>query len=296
MKPKITIGVCVKDSEATIRDAIKSILEQEYPYELMELIVVDGNSKDKTLKVLEDCLKRAKIKTEIFQESGGLGRQRQKVVDNASGEYILWVDGDMIISKDYVTRMVEFMEQHPNVGIAKGRQSIKFNGNTLATLEMLSRYMEKYADYQSESAYSKTLGTGGSIYRTSVIKQVGGFDKNLKYYCEDWDVEVRIKAAGWFRAITDGEYADYERYGLTWKSLWRKYWLRGYYTQQFLNKYPKLIKHYRMFPSAAFLAGLLQAQKLFKLSQKKIVFLLPFQYLFKMTAWYLGFIKGQSKI
>lgn len=292
MKPKVTIGMCVKDSEATINEAIESILNQDFPCELMELVVVDGNSKDKTLNILENCLKKASIRTKIFHENGGLGQQRQKVVENASGEYIVWIDGDMILSKDYVTRMVEFMEQHPKAGIAKGRPSIKYKCSTLSLLETLYRYAEKTANFQSKNAYSKTLGTGGSIYRTQVIKQVGGFDKSLKYYCEDWDAEIRIKAAGWFRVVTDGEYIDYERYGLTWKTLWRKYWLRGYYTHYFLHKHPGLIKHYRMFPPAAFVAGLLHVHKLFKLTRKKIVFLLPFQYLFKMTAWYIGFIKS----
>jgi glycosyltransferase involved in cell wall biosynthesis len=292
MKPKITVGICVKDSEATIKEAIESLLNQDYPHELMEIIVVDGNSKDKTLEILKACLKNAKIKTKIFQEKGGLGRQRQKVVDNANGEYIVWVDGDMVISKNYISRTVEFMEQYPRVGIVKGRPSLEYK-DTLTALEVLSHYVEKNVDYQSKETYSKTLGTGGSVYRTRAIKEVGGFDKSLKYYCEDWDAEIKIKARGWFRTIINNvEYTDYERYGVTWKILWRKYWLRGYHTYQFLRKRPRLVRHYKMFPPAAFLAGLLYAHKLFKTTHKRIVFLLPFQYLFKMTAWYIGFMKS----
>jgi len=292
MKPKVTIGLCVKNSEATIRETIESIIDQDFPHELMELIVVDGNSTDKTSSIIRDCLERACLRTKVFREGGGLGRQRQTVVENADGEYILWVDGDMLLSKDYTKRQVEFMEQYPEVGIAKGNESLKHTKNMLSTLEILSRRAEKMVNYKSKNTYSKSLGTGGSIYRTQAIKQVGGFDKNLKYYCEDWDIEIRIRAAGWLPAKTNVEYLDYERYGLTWKSLWRKYWLRGYYTHYFLHKRPELIKHYRMFPPAAFLAGLLHAQKLFKLTHKRIVFLLPFQYVFKMTMWYVGFIKS----
>lgn len=292
MKPKITIGMCIKNSEATIKEAMESILNQDYPCELIELIIVCGGNKDETLNILKEYLNKTKMKVKVFYERVGLGYARQIVVDNARGKYIVWVDGDMTLSKDYITRMVEFMEQHPKVGIAKGKLSIKYEGNTLSTLETMSRYEEKIVDYQSKNAYTKTLGTGGSIYRTEAIRQVGGFDKNLKYYCEDWDAEIRIEAAGWFRMLTDGEYTDYERYGLTWKNLWTKYWLRGYHTHFFLRKHPGLVKHYRMFPPAAFLAGLLHACKLFGLTSRKIVFLLPFHNLFKMTAWYIGFIKS----
>jgi len=292
MKPKVTLGVCVKDSEATIEEAMKSILNQNFPRELMELIVVDGHSKDKTLNIILSYLEKENLKTKVFHENKGLGAARQIVVENANGDYIIWVDGDMILSRNFVRKQVEFMERNPRVGIAKGKLALKPMKNTLATLEAFSRAISKMTNFQSKNAYSKTLGTSGSIYRIQVIKEVGGFDKNIKGYCEDWDIELRVRRAGWLLTTTDAEYLDYERLGITWKDLWRRYLRRGYDTYYFLHKYPGLIKHYRMFPPASFLAGLLHAHKLFKLTRKKIVFLLPFQYLFKMTAWYIGFIKG----
>jgi hypothetical protein len=47
-----------------------------------------------------------------------------------------------------------------------------------------------------------------------------------------------------------------------------------------------------MFPPAAFFAGLIHSKKLFALTREKFVFFLPFQYLFKYIAWYVGFFKG----
>jgi len=288
----VTIGMCTKNSEITIREAIESVLQQDFPHERLELIIVDGYSKDKTLAILKQVLKNTDIKNNIFYENEGLGRARQIVVENAGGEYIVWVDGDMVIPKDFVKKQVEFMKQHPEVGIAKGEMSLDPMNNTLATLEALSRAAGKMIDFRSKKAYSKVLGTSGSIYRTRAIIQAGGFDKDLKGYGEDWDVEIKVRAAGWSLLTTDAKYLDYERHGLTWKTLWSRYWRRGYDTHYFLHKNRGLIKHYRMFPPAAFLSGLLHAHKLFKITQRKAVFLLPFQYVFKMTAWYIGFINS----
>jgi len=114
----------------------------------------------------------------------------------------------------------------------------------------------------------------------------------LRGYGEDSDIEIRIRATGWSLTTTNARFLDYERHGLTWKSLWSRYWLRGYYTHYFLHKNRGLLKHYRMFPPAAFLSGLLHAPTLFKLTHEKKVFLLPFQYVFKMMAWYIGFIRS----
>ena len=53
---KVTIGFCVKNAEQTVRDAIRSILKQDFPHEMMELIIVDGYSKDKTLSIIQNEL------------------------------------------------------------------------------------------------------------------------------------------------------------------------------------------------------------------------------------------------
>ena len=130
------------------------------------------------------------------------------------------------------------------------------------------------------------------MYRIEAIRQAGGFDENLKGYGEDWDIEIRARAAGWSLHTINTKFLDYERFGLTWKNLWGRYWLRGYYTHYFLHKNRGMLKHYRMFPPAAFLSGLLHAHRLFELTHRKAVFLLPFQYVFKMTGWYFGFIRS----
>jgi len=48
MKPIATIGVCVRNCEATIKEVINSIINQDFPHELMEVIIVDDGSEDRT--------------------------------------------------------------------------------------------------------------------------------------------------------------------------------------------------------------------------------------------------------
>jgi len=293
MKPIVTIGICVRNCEDFIKEAIDSIINQDFPHELMEVIFVDDGSKDRTLSIINGYVPKMDMHVKVFhQEWKGLGSARNVIIDNASGDYIVWVDGDMILSKDYVRKQVEFMEQHPEVGIAKGKQALEPGGNLLATLEAYSRAAGRMVDYQSEKARSKALGTGGSIYRIETILQAGGFDENLRGYGEDWDIEMKAKSAGWSLSTTKAKFLDYERHELTWRSLWSRYWLRGYFTHYFLHKNRGLIKHYKTFPPAAFLSGLLYAFTLFKLTHEKIVFLLPFQHVFKMTVWYFGFTRS----
>jgi glycosyltransferase involved in cell wall biosynthesis len=294
MLPKVTIGVCVRNSENSIGEAIDSILAQDYPHDYIRLVIVDDGSEDGTLATVQKRVQEVDIETVVLSTSWrGLGNARNTVIANSEGSYILWVDGDMVLSPIFLRKLVEFMERNPKTGIVKGKQVLSSGRNLLATLELFSRAAGRMVDYQSQKGQFKVVGTGGALYRIKAVNQVGGFDPNLKGYNEDWDFEIRLRKLGWHLNTADVYFGDYERYGLTWKSLWRRYWVRGYHTNYFLRKNKGLIKHYRMFPPAAFLFGLVNAVKLFRLTGRKSVFLLPAPSMYKMMAWYIGFICGQ---
>lgn len=293
MKPKtrVTIGMCIRNAEATIREAIESVVNQDFTHQLMELIIVDGHSTDDTMSIVSDYLGKIDIESRVFHESSGLGVARQIVVDQAAGDYIVWVDSDMTLSNDFVSKQVKFMDQNHDVAIAKGRYELSLGFNLLSTLEIYSRAADKIVDYGSQTTRDKSLGTSGCIYRAVAIRQAGGFDKKIKGYGEDWDAEYRIRSAGWSVCTIPAHYRDYERFGVSWVELWRRYWRRGYDLHYFFRKHGRVIKLYKMLPPVAFLSGLLRSGALYKMTLQRFVFLLPIQYTFKMTAWWSGYIQ-----
>ena len=96
----------------------------------MELLVVDGSSRDQTVQTIKNCLTTAELQNTFFLENHGLGKARQTVVENASGAYMVWVDGDMELPADFVRKQVDFMDSNPAVGIGKGKYGIDPNAQT----------------------------------------------------------------------------------------------------------------------------------------------------------------------
>ncbi|MEM2742026.1 MAG: glycosyltransferase, partial [Nitrososphaeria archaeon] len=268
-----------------------SIINQDYPHDFMEIIFVDDGSSDDTLSIIMDYVSKIDLNVKVFHHKWrGIGYSRNVVVKNATGEYIVWIDGDMTIPPNYVRKLVEFMENHPKVGIAKGKQSLQIGSSLLGKLEAYSRAASRMVNYQSKKTRFKSLGTGGAIYRMKALKHTGGFDETMRGYYEDFDIEIRVKALGWTLDIVDIDFCDHERKGLDFRGIWKRYWLRGYFGHYFLHKNKGAVKVYKMSPLGGLFAGLLDAVKLYPSTGRKAVFLLPILYLFKMFAWNLGFL------
>jgi len=286
MKIEVTIGLCVKNSEATVKETVESVIRQDFPHEKMEIIVVDGKSKDKTLSIVRNSLLASDIQVKIYNDQGkGLGVARQIVVDNASGKYIVWVDGDVVLPKNYLRKQVEFINRNPNIGAAQGKWEISETKGLVAALENLSQLEHEYEDKNLSA-----IGTIRSIYRVKAVKQAGGFDECIKGASEDRDLSYRIWKAGWLLATSDVEL--YHRFRETWRDLWKEYSWWGYGEHYLDHKHLGLVNLWQTIPIVRAVGGLRRAFSAYKLTHRKISFLLPFQHFFKASAWWFGFLKS----
>lgn len=290
-KPKVTIGLCVRNCESMVGRAIKSVLNQDFPHKLMELIVVDDGSIDGTLKVVLGLVSKVDMPVKVFHgEWQGIGPVRNVVVNNAQGDYIVWVDGDMVLPKNHIKTQVEFMEKNPTVGIAKAKHRFLPEENIIAFFEHVP-YM--VYDAHPEILNSKLPGTGGAIYRVSAIKQVKGFDNRLKYPGEDQDAAYRIKKARWLIAQSPAFF--YETRVETWSKLLKKYIWYGYGNYYLFVKNRKIFSLYRMNPIAGFAAGIIYGFEAYRLTKRKKLIFLPFHFTLKLMAWLFGFTKAHVK-
>lgn len=288
----VTMGFCVKDVAETVKLALESILSQDIPKDSMEVIVVEGSSKDQTSSIVEASLRNSIVSYRIFRESTGLGMARQIVVTNALGRYIVWVDGDMVLPRNYVRRQVEFMEEHPFVGIAGGKYAAHLGHGIVADLENVAYVTSSVYGEKGASKLGYLPGTEGSIFRVEAIREIGGFDTRINGAAEDTDVAYRMKANGWELAITKEVFAESTRQTLL--SLWNQYVWYGHGAHFIFHKDYNMINLWKMTPMAGFLAGVLRCPGAYLLTHKKAVFLLPIHYAFKRIAWFFGFLKAHA--
>jgi succinoglycan biosynthesis protein ExoA len=282
---KITVGIAVKNNATTIQDAIRSVLSQNFPHEKMEIIVVDGMSTDATVEIIRKNVSKSDIHTDIFSDNGkGLGLARQMIVDKARGEYIMWVDGDIVIPKDYLSNMVEFLDRNPQVGAVQGNRWTYTGESIVAILEIMSNL-----HYVFERERNR-LATRGAVYRVRAIREAGGFDKNIKGAAEDIDLSVRMHQKGWLLFMHEGEWTHIARE--TWKELWDEFWWYGYGMHFIGHKHRGLVVLWQWFPLASLVSGYMRSLMVYKITGRKIAFLLPLHFFYRGLAWWLGYIKS----
>ena len=101
----ISIIVPVYNVEIYIRECLNSILTQTMRD--FELILVDDGSTDNSGDICEEFKAMDKRIKVFHKENGGLSSARNKGLDEASGEYVCFVDSDDVIRSDYLEKLYE---------------------------------------------------------------------------------------------------------------------------------------------------------------------------------------------
>jgi glycosyltransferase involved in cell wall biosynthesis len=301
---RVTICLCVKNCVKTVKAAVESVLEQNFPHKLMEIIVVDGESKDGTVNAIRDVLLRGDIVYKIFiDQVGGLGHARQLAVNNAKGEYVVWVDGDLMLSSGYVQVLTRVMDENQELGGVKGidgditrqyelmRKLSRYYRRTLvADLEFLSRLPYRLP-FRAEHSVA-VLSTNAGMFRITAIKAAGGFNSRIKGAGEDVELSLRIRSLGWL--FSRCEVAYYQTFRTNWMDFWRRYFWYGrgihianHISKGILDTSPSI----RM-PPAAFVVGLSRTRSGYERTGKKIAFLLPILCVIRDLAWCFGYFSA----
>lgn len=141
MQPLISIIVPCYNVEAYLPKCVNSILEQTY--KKIEIILVDDGSPDNCGKICDEYAKKDERIKVIHKENGGLSEARNVAIDQATGEWITFIDSDDYVSSDYVATLYQLVETYNcKVGVAQYTSFIE--GNAPSTKQ--SEYKEMLFD------------------------------------------------------------------------------------------------------------------------------------------------------
>ena len=110
MNPKITIIIPVYNAEKYLHRCFESILDNGY--ENLEIIPVNDGSKDGSQTIIDEYKEKyPNMFFPIIEENQGIGMARNNALEKATGDYIMFIDNDDFIDKDYISRHIKELEE-----------------------------------------------------------------------------------------------------------------------------------------------------------------------------------------
>lgn len=174
----VSIIIPVFNAEKYLDECLDSIIKQSHKE--IEVILIDDGSTDKSSTI---CMKyKDKNKNIIYerQENKGVSSARNRGIEIATGNYIIFVDSDDIVSKTYIT---DFLNVTNNLKNSLVCCSFSSNINEINSSDNLSvtKYKNKY-DFIYDKAYGYLWN---KIYSRKIIKENNIYFKNEVTMCED---------------------------------------------------------------------------------------------------------------
>lgn len=171
---KVSVIVTTKNEAGHIGTCLESITQQTYPN--VEIVVIDNHSADSTKQIAR------RFTPHIMDKGPERSAQRNYGAKQAKGEYLLFLDADMILTQNVVEESVRLMEKNnilkdlviPEKSIGTGFWT---------QCKVLERSFYEGVDWIEAARF----------YRKDTFETLGGYDEHLTGP-EDFDLPQRLKA------------------------------------------------------------------------------------------------------
>ena len=176
MFPLVSVIIPTYNYAHYIMQAINSVINQNYPAENIEIIVVDDGSTDNSREVLQDLIDRNVIKY-YFQNNKGKANATAVAVQKCSGKYIFNLDADDYFLPEKITKFVKVFESDDSIVHVSSPATIildgKENGHELIPGELLEQKINGQV-LLSHFYHQHILYGGGSTFaaRADRLKKI----------------------------------------------------------------------------------------------------------------------------
>ena len=178
VRPRVTVVVPARDEAAHIATCLRALLDQDYPRDLLEIILVNDHSTDATREIAWVwALKDARLR--VLDLPGTVAQAHKKAalslgIEAAQGEIILQTDADCEMGVHWVSRMVAHFG--PNTALVAGPVRLQAQSHWLEELQALESMGLVAIGAGSLAAGRPNMCNGANLaYRRSAFLAVDGF-------------------------------------------------------------------------------------------------------------------------
>ncbi len=172
----ISVIICTYNREKLLLNCLQSIREQLFSPKNYEVLVVDNNSSDATPKLVDRFLEKMNNLRYIYEKKQGLSIARNTGCLHSQGEYLVYLDDDVLLPGDYLSHVYRIRKHH-HPDILGGPVHPVF----MEQKPQWFRDVYETRSYETVSGFSRTCSVTGAnfIIRKDVLVRLGLFDTRL---------------------------------------------------------------------------------------------------------------------
>lgn len=176
------------NSQKWIDNCFKSIHESEYDLKQLNLIIVDNNSQDDTVKKLNHIKEQTgndygDFKIIESKENLGFGKGNNLGFEGGTSPYVLFLNIDTEVENNTFSEL---------------EKEIISSNEKIGAWELRQFPYEHPKFYNPVTEYTSWSSGAALVVRRDLFKKIGGFDKNIFMYAEDVDLSWRIRCEEYY--------------------------------------------------------------------------------------------------
>jgi cellulose synthase/poly-beta-1,6-N-acetylglucosamine synthase-like glycosyltransferase len=172
-----TVVIAARNESDNIGSLLLALQGQQYPTELIEIIVVDDRSTDQTAEIVRKFPQVRLIQVKNESEAGGKKRSLELGIQQANNEWILTTDADCLPRPQWIATINAYLDQENPVCLVGPVSVSSIHGSILQKFQRYDNLMFQGITGAVISAQQHTLGNGANLcYRKDCFEAVGGFN------------------------------------------------------------------------------------------------------------------------
>ena len=181
-QPLVSILMPAFNADSTIAVAIKSCLSQTYAN--IEILVLNDGSIDYTATEIN---KFGKIRVINHDQNLGIANSRNRLLKEAKGEFIAWLDADDLMAKDRIEKQMDYLQKHPDIDIV---------GSWITTDSKVIAYKKlptKSNLIKAHLWFKNCMVQPSILSKNFYVKEAIYYNSNFDYM-EDYELWYRLKS------------------------------------------------------------------------------------------------------
>jgi glycosyltransferase involved in cell wall biosynthesis len=174
--PLISVIICTFNRSGLLHQCLSSLMTSYDFSDSFEVIVVDNNSEDDTSEVVSRHAEKVPNVRYVKEEQLGLSYARNRGCDEARGSYLVFLDDDAMVPKDYLFQLLGVIQKHsPDI---IGGPVFPYYDTPKPRWFKDEYEIKRFEDSSGFSATCRVTGANFTI-RKDVLVKLGKFDVNL---------------------------------------------------------------------------------------------------------------------